>query len=162
MAGTKLNSVQYLYLSCSQGSYLELAKGSVEPRVTQSVASRYAAKGYCYLGRYCICGFSREFRDNHWGGLASELDTVYSVVNTLAEFKSVRAVQFLLEGSPVAPSVPGVDLTSPVRPQQMTRNFTRVKRKLTARPEQPCPGFLAKKGKSGWAYGRLSGPGVSW
>jgi germination protein M len=42
--------------------------------------------------------FSREFKDNHWGGSAGELMTVYSVVNSLARLEEVDKVQFLLEG----------------------------------------------------------------
>jgi germination protein M len=42
--------------------------------------------------------FSQEFKDNHWGGSAGELMTVYSIVNSLARLDGIDRVQFLLEG----------------------------------------------------------------
>lgn len=42
--------------------------------------------------------FSQEFIKNHSGGSAGELMTLYSVVNTLTEYKSIDRVQILVEG----------------------------------------------------------------
>lgn len=61
--------------------------------------------------------FSREFRDNHWGGVEAEVNTIYSIVQTLTQFPQVKAVQFLLEGQQVRTIATGaVDLTEPVQP----------------------------------------------
>lgn len=61
--------------------------------------------------------FSREMRDNHWGGLEAEVNTIYSLVQTLTQFPQVKAVQFLIEGQQVKTIATGaVDLTEPVRP----------------------------------------------
>mgnify|MGYP000894743916 CR=1 FL=1 len=100
----------------------ELAKGSYDSRSEQKVLPPGTRlRDIAILDGIAYVDFSREFRDNHWGSLASELDTIFSVVNTLAEFKSVRAVQFLLEGSPIKTIGAGaVDLTKPVRPSPMT------------------------------------------
>lgn len=46
----------------------------------------------------CIVDFSGEMIDNHAGGTAGELLTVYSVVNTLTQFPTVKKVQFLVDG----------------------------------------------------------------
>lgn len=56
------------------------------------VLSVKVADGVAYVD------FSREFRDNHWGGSAGELMTVYSIVNSLARLEGIDRVQFLLEG----------------------------------------------------------------
>lgn len=122
-------------LAVARAAILELAKGSVRAQGELKVLPPGTRlRDIAILDGIAYVDFSREFRDNHWGGLASELDTVYSVVNTLAEFKSVRAVQFLLEGSPVSTIGAGaVDLTSPVRPQQVTpESYQELSAKLTA------------------------------
>lgn len=45
-----------------------------------------------------MVNFSREFKENHWGGSAAETMTVYSIVNSLARLDGIERVQFLLEG----------------------------------------------------------------
>lgn len=122
-------------LAVARAAILELAKGSSVPHGEQKVLPPGTRlRDITILDGIAYVDFSREFRDNHWGSLASELDTIYSVVNTLAEFKSVRAVQFLLEGSSISTIGAGaVDLTSPVRPQQATPEFYhKLSAKLTA------------------------------
>jgi spore germination protein GerM len=42
--------------------------------------------------------FSKEFIENNNLGSGYELQMIYSIVNTLTEFKSVKQVQFLVEG----------------------------------------------------------------
>jgi germination protein M len=93
--------------------------------------------------------FSREFRDNHWGGLISEVDTIYSVVNTLGEFPTVRAVQFLLEGSPLSTIGAGaVDLREPVKPQALTPEFcASIKAQLYDQSGETLPWSVWVKGE---------------
>lgn len=45
-----------------------------------------------------IVDFSEEFDKNHPGGSASEMLTIYSVVNSLTELKDIDKVKFLIEG----------------------------------------------------------------
>lgn len=49
----------------------------------------------------CIVDFSGELVVNHPGGSLSEEMTVYSVVNTLTQFPTIRQVQILIEGEKV-------------------------------------------------------------
>lgn len=42
--------------------------------------------------------FSKEFVSNHPGGSAGELMTLYSITNTLTEYKTIKGVQILVEG----------------------------------------------------------------
>lgn len=65
--------------------------GQVIPNGTRLLSSE-VADGIAYVD------FSKEFRDNHWGGSAGETMTVYAVVNSLCRLPDVKKVQFLLEG----------------------------------------------------------------
>src|SRR6056297_2555020 len=60
--------------------------------------------------------FSEEIVKNHWGGSAGERLTVYSIVHTLAQFKGVKQVKFLIEGEEVETLVGHMDLTVPLEP----------------------------------------------
>ncbi len=122
-------------VAVARTAILELAKGPYDSLNEQKVLPPGTRlRDIAILDGIAYVDFSREFRDNHWGSLASELDTIYSVVNTLAEFKSVRAVQFLLEGSPIKTIGAGaVDLTTPVRPSPVTPElYTKVSTKIEA------------------------------
>lgn len=114
----------------------ELLKGSSGPEGERTVLPPGTQlRDITILDGIAYVDFSREFRDNHWGGLASEVDTIYSVVNTLGEFPTVRAVQFLLEGRPLKTIGAGaVDLAGPVKPQLITPAFYA---ELTARLSGP-------------------------
>ena len=41
---------------------------------------------------------SKEFIDNHTGGLEAETTTIYSIVNTLTELNEVNSVKILING----------------------------------------------------------------
>lgn len=63
-----------------------------------------------------IVDFSREIIDNHPGGATAENLTVYSVVNTLAQFPSVNRVQLLVEGQNVTTLVGHTDVSAALTP----------------------------------------------
>ncbi|MEW5761584.1 MAG: GerMN domain-containing protein [Bacillota bacterium] len=67
--------------------------------------------------------FSREIQTEHGGGALDESITVYSIVNTLAQFPSVKQVQILVEGEQIQSLAGHLDLTEPVVP-----NFNLVRR----------------------------------
>lgn len=50
------------------------------------------------INKIAYVDFSKEFISNHSGGSASEIMTLYSIVNTLTEFSTIDSVQFLIEG----------------------------------------------------------------
>ncbi len=62
----------------------------------------------------CTVDFSKEFRDNHWGGSSGEILTVYSLVNTLTQFPTVEKVEVLVEGQKVDTLAGHMDLSVPV------------------------------------------------
>ncbi|NLW06567.1 MAG: GerMN domain-containing protein [Clostridia bacterium] len=59
--------------------------------------------------------FSRELIANHSGGALGENLTVYSIVNTLTQFPSVKEVQFLVEGQYVNTIAGHVDVSAAMR-----------------------------------------------
>lgn len=68
-----------------------------------------------FVGDTIEADFSRELKDNHWGGIYEEYRTVYSIVNTLTEFPQVKQVQILLEGEKIKSIAAGyLDLTEPL------------------------------------------------
>lgn len=58
--------------------------------------------------------FSREIQQGHMGGLTAELLTVGSIVNTLLfNFKEIKGVQLLVEGSEIETLAGHIDCTKP-------------------------------------------------
>ncbi len=57
---------------------------------------------------------SKEFVDNHAGGSAGEKMTVYSIVNTLTEFSTIKEVRFLVEGETVDTIAGHLDVSRPI------------------------------------------------
>lgn len=60
----------------------------------------------------CIVNFNRQITEVSRGG--QETMAVYSVVNTLCQFPSVKKVSFMVEGAPVDTLAGDVDLSRPV------------------------------------------------
>jgi germination protein M len=59
--------------------------------------------------------FSKELIANHSGGSLGENLTVYSIVNTLTQFPSVKEVQFLVEGQYVNTIAGHVDVSAAMK-----------------------------------------------
>ena len=70
----------------------------------------------------CRLDFSQELKDNHWGGSSGELLTVYSIVDTLTQFPTVKEVEILIEGQKIDSLAGHMDLSVPV-----TRNNQVIK-----------------------------------
>jgi len=70
----------------------------------------------------CRVDFSRELIKNHSGGSLGETLTVYSIVNTLTQFPTIKQVQILVEGQLVLTIAGHVDVSS-----AMTRNESLIK-----------------------------------
>lgn len=74
-------------------------------------------KGNSYLD------FSREIQQNHIGGLTAELLTIGSIVNTLLfNFKELKGVQILVEGSEIETLAGHIDCTKPFSRLLMVEN----------------------------------------
>lgn len=61
---------------------------------------------------------SKEFVDNHPGGSAGERMTVYSVVDTLTELRTVKQVRFLVEGATVDTIAGHMDVSQPIQREE--------------------------------------------
>ena len=76
----------------------ELLKGPVNPKLMKTIPSETKILSVETKEGICFVNFSQEFRTRHTGGSASEMMTVYSVVNSLTELDGIDKVQFLIEG----------------------------------------------------------------
>ncbi len=68
--------------------------------------------------KLAVVNFNQKLRDNHWGGSTGELMTVYSIVNTLAQFSEIEEVRFLLNGDEIETLVGHMDLSQPLPPDE--------------------------------------------
>lgn len=70
-------------------------------------------------GATAVVDLSEEVVSNHAGGSSGEIQTVYSIVNTLTlNFREVRSVRILVDGSPRETLVGHIDLTVPLAPDK--------------------------------------------
>ncbi|WP_207637519.1 GerMN domain-containing protein [Desulfotruncus alcoholivorax] len=84
--------------------------GQVIPDGTKLLSSK-VVDGVAYVD------FSKEFRDNHWGGSAGETMTIYAVVDSLCKLPGIKKVQFLLEGNKQESILNGnMDTSVPIEP----------------------------------------------
>ncbi|HKM17036.1 MAG: GerMN domain-containing protein [Firmicutes bacterium] len=70
---------------------------------------------YQIEGNLILVNFNKALMENHPGGSASELVTVYGLVNTLTEDPSLDYVQILIEGRRVDTIAGHVDVSLPLR-----------------------------------------------
>lgn len=93
----------------------ELIKGPrADKNLAPTIPSGTRLKDIDIRNGVATVDFSREFVDNHWGGSSGELLTVYSVVDVLTQFPTVKEVQFLVEGQKVETLAGHMDLAKPV------------------------------------------------
>lgn len=76
----------------------ELIRGPQEPGHAKTIPEGTKLLGLEVKDGVAWVNFSREIQTKHWGGSAGEILTTFSVVNSLTEFKEVKAVQFQVEG----------------------------------------------------------------
>ncbi|MEE9613979.1 MAG: GerMN domain-containing protein [Thermodesulfobacteriota bacterium] len=69
--------------------------------------------------RTAVVDLSREIIDNHFGGSSAELQTVYSLVNTLTlNFPSIDTVRIMIEGKS-EPTIAGhIIISNPLKPNR--------------------------------------------
>lgn len=61
-----------------------------------------------------IVDFNQNLKSKHWGGSTAELLTVYSIVNTLTQFPTVKKVQIFIEGERVQTLAGHLDISKPL------------------------------------------------
>lgn len=66
----------------------------------------------------CIVDFSSELVKNHQGGSTGEALTVYSIVNTLAQFPTIKEVKILVDGKVVRSLAGHLDVSEALAPDR--------------------------------------------
>jgi len=94
----------------------ELIKGPKESGHFPTIPEGTRLLGIRIEGGIAYVDFSKEFVERHPGGSAGETMTIYSIVNTLAEFPSIQRVKFLVGGKEIETLAGHMDLTEPIAP----------------------------------------------
>ncbi|MBI5048114.1 MAG: GerMN domain-containing protein [Deltaproteobacteria bacterium] len=124
-----------LYFSGDEGIALnaekrEIAKGSLTKEIKQSIEGLINGPkarliptipdGTRFLGveikeGVAFLNFSKEISEKHPGGSSAELQTIYSIVNTITlNFHEVKRVQFLIEGKKAKTLAGHIDISFPL------------------------------------------------
>lgn len=95
----------------------ELSKGTVNKSLGQVIPDGTKLLSSKVVDGVAYVDFSKEFRDNHWGGSAGETMTLYAVVDSLCKLPGIERVQFLLEGKKQESILNGnMDTSVPIEP----------------------------------------------
>ena len=78
--------------------FYELQKGPVSDDLVATIPDGTILLSIQTKNGLCTIDLSKEFVENHPGGTAGELATIYSIVNTLTDLPGIEKVQFLIEG----------------------------------------------------------------
>ncbi|MCG0275797.1 MAG: GerMN domain-containing protein [Thermosediminibacteraceae bacterium] len=76
----------------------ELIKGPTKPGLFRTIPEGTRLLSIEVKDGIAYVNFSKEFKENHWGGSTGEAMTINSVVNSLTELPGIEKVQFLIEG----------------------------------------------------------------
>lgn len=96
------------------GRVQALIDGPTDTHVYRSIPEMTTIRSARLVGDRAIIDFDRAIIDNHPGGSAGEMITVYSIVNTVTEIDGVREVVFLIDGRGVETLVGHMDLRYPI------------------------------------------------
>jgi spore germination protein GerM len=127
-----------VYFSNEDGTYLRaetrsIDRGTIETEAAEAIRTLIEGPGDRDLGATVPIGasllslkvegstayadFSAELVDRHPGGSSGEIQTVYSIVNTLTfNFPAIKEVQILVEGKAVKTLAGHIDVTAPLGP----------------------------------------------
>lgn len=97
------------------GKVIELLlEGPRDPRYVRVIPQGVRLLDWHLEGKVAVLNFSRELAERHPGGSFAELQTVFSIVNTVTSIPGVEAVRILVEGEEVESLAGHVDLTEPL------------------------------------------------
>jgi len=94
----------------------ELIKGPENSNLVKTIPEGTKLLSLQVVDGIAYVNFSKEFKNNHWGGSAGETHTIFSVVNTLAKIEGIDKVQFLLEGEKLDSLAGHFDCSRPFTP----------------------------------------------
>lgn len=98
----------------ARASIEELIKGPKSRDLVRTIPEGTKLKNIKIEDSICYPDFSQELISRHWGGSSGERMTVYSIVNTLTNFSSIKSVRILIEGKEVATLKGHMDLSEPI------------------------------------------------
>ncbi|MBI5969772.1 MAG: GerMN domain-containing protein [Deltaproteobacteria bacterium] len=94
-----------------------LVKGPNEKGLGKTLPDETKINGLKIKGHTVIVDFSPEISANHAGGSSGEIQTVYSIVNTVAlNFPQFKDVQLLVDGKKAETLAGHIDITRPLSP----------------------------------------------
>ncbi len=129
-----------IYMSDPDGGYLRGEKRLIgRSRLNKSVAetiNRLIADGGAETiptgtklininidGKTAYADFNKALKANHSGGSTAEINTVYSIVNTVTlNFDEIDDVQILVEGNEVVTLAGHIDISGPIGPEKRVIN----------------------------------------
>ncbi|MGO0122773.1 GerMN domain-containing protein [Desulfothermobacter acidiphilus] len=94
----------------------ELIKGPTDPSLCPTIPAGTKLLSLEVKDGVAYVNFSSQFKQQHSGGSAGELMTIYSVVDSLARLGTVHKVQFLLEGRKEESILGHMDTSVPIDP----------------------------------------------
>lgn len=92
----------------------ELIKGPTRSDLTKTIPEGTKLISLEINNGVAYVNFSREFKENHWGGSAGETMTLYSVIDSLTELPEIKRVQFLIEGNKTDTLAGHYDILNPM------------------------------------------------
>ncbi|MDN5294360.1 MAG: germination protein [Eubacteriales bacterium] len=91
----------------------ELIKGPRTPGLSPTLPTKTRILGINIKDGTATVDFSREIREGVAGSAGEQL-AIFSVVNTLTEFPTIKRVQFLIEGEKIETLAGHADLSQPI------------------------------------------------
>ncbi|MFW5999387.1 MAG: GerMN domain-containing protein [Halanaerobiaceae bacterium] len=125
-----------LYFSSSDAMYLETEKRTVEENnlymntlreliagpesssLEETIPEEVEVINFSLDGSLAEVDFNRKLVEEHWGGSTGERITVYSIVNTLAQFPEIEKVQILVNGKELETLAGHMDISGPLEPSK--------------------------------------------
>ncbi|MFW6030908.1 MAG: GerMN domain-containing protein [Halanaerobiales bacterium] len=92
-----------------------LIMGPESNQLSSTIPDEVELKEIEIRNKVAYIDFNRSLIENHWGGSAGELLTVYSIVNTMTGFKEIEAVKILVEGNNMESLLGHMDLSEPLK-----------------------------------------------
>lgn len=102
-----------------KGALLELLKGPKQHGLYPAVPAGTKLLGLkIQPDGLAVVDFSRDLKANFKGGSQQEITTLWSIVNTLGQFPTVKKVQILVEGQIIETLGGHVEINQPLEPDQ--------------------------------------------
>lgn len=110
-------------VSIRAGTPAEEARGAVTALLENNETLPYGTRliGLSVKDSTAYADFSAELAANHQGGSSGEIQTIYSIVNTIAlNIPEIKRVQILIEGRSEKTLAGHIDISQPLSPDSIT------------------------------------------